>query len=119
MPNFCLINIRMNIVHDLITKISKGKTEQTSAFIIFSNKQSIFRNNYFIRLKDQLISFSAEKGATNEVLLDGGDMLHILELHDPSRSKLQIDRANTMNRSTRAVPHQYGAFACGLIRRKH
>ena len=108
----------MNIVHDFITKNRKGEAEQTSALITFSNEQSIFRKNYFIRLEDQLKPFSAENGTTNEILLDGGDMLHVLQLHDPSRSKLQIDHANNMNRSSRAVPHQYGPVPCVLIRRK-
>ena len=41
--------------------------------------------------------------------------MHVLQPHDLSRSKLQIDRANTMNKSTRAIPHQYGPVACDLV----
>src|SRR4051812_6341262 len=43
-------------------------------------------------------------------------MLHVLQLHDLSRSKLQIDRTNTMNRSMRPIPHQDGIVVCDLVR---
>src|SRR3954466_11353486 len=39
-------------------------------------------------------------------------MLHVLQLHDLSRSKLQIHRANTTNRSMRSVSHQDGEISC-------
>jgi hypothetical protein len=94
------------MVHNFITEIGKRQAEQTSAIITFANKLAKSRNDYFIRLKDQLESISTEKGSTNEVLVDGGGMLHVLQPHDLSRSKLQIDRTNTKNRSMQAVPHQ-------------
>jgi hypothetical protein len=87
------------MVHRLIAEIRKGKAELASALITFTNKISMFRHDYFIRLKNQLKSVSSQTGATNKIPVDRRDMLHVLHLHDLSRSKLQIYRANTMNRN--------------------
>ena len=50
--------------------------------------------------------------------LDGGDMLHVLQLHGLSRSKLQIYRTNTKNMRMSSVPHQQGGSLADLVRRK-
>ena len=68
MPNISLIiHTATNMVHRLIAEIRKGKAEQASALITFTNKISLFRHDYFIRLKNQLKSVSGQTGATNKI----------------------------------------------------
>jgi hypothetical protein len=95
------------MVHNFITETGKRQAEHASTIITFANKLAKSRNDYFIRIKYQLESISTEKKiSTNEVLVDRGSMLHVLQPHDLSRSKLQIDRTNTKNRSMRVIPRQ-------------
>ena len=64
------------------------------------NKGSILGYYKFIRLKDKLVAISTQKRSANKIFIDGGDIMHVLQPHDLPQSKLQIDRANTANRST-------------------
>ena len=51
--------------HRLIAKFWNGKAEQASALIAFTNKLSISRHDKFIRLKHDLKTVPAQKGAAN------------------------------------------------------
>src|SRR5438105_11301582 len=96
------------MINNFITEVRQRQAEQASALIAFTNKSSILGHYNLIGLKNQLVAISTQKRSTNKIFINGGHMMHILQAHDLSRSKLQIDRTSTMNKSMRSVSHQHG-----------
>ena len=59
----------------------KRKTMCTTLHVYFSNKLSILGDYNFIGLKNQLKTSSTQMGTADEILIDGGHMMNVLQAY--------------------------------------